>query len=292
MKIYYECIACHIRSAVTSVMLMTEDEKLRSAAVKKALLKASDFSSYENLFELFYDIQKEIKTIVPDIDPYSDFKKEFNNICLSLSKTYEKKIEKSADKFEMALRLCLAGNSVDVMQGKKMSKEYLKKSIETALSQALDPKGVNILKKEISKAKKILIIGDNAGEIVFDRLFIDYLNRHFAKKGMITYSVRGGHTLNDSTLDDAMMAGIDKAASVITTGVDMPAAHLPTCSEEFNRSFREADLVISKGQGNLEALIDEKKNIFFLLKIKCNVIANMLDHKHKVDEIVIFKNEN
>jgi len=292
MKIYHECIACHIRSAVTSVMLMTEDEKLRSAAIKKALIKSSDFGSYENLFELFYDIQKEIKAIVPDIDPYFDFKKEFNNICLSLSHAYEEKIEKSADRFEMALRLCLAGNSVDVMQGKKMSKQYLKKSIEAALFQPLDSKSINRLKKEISKAKKILIIGDNAGEIVFDRLFIEYLNRHFAKEGTITYSVRGGHTLNDSTIEDAIMAGIDKAAKVITTGIDMPAAHLPACSEEFNQCFREADIVISKGQGNLEALIDEKKNIFFLLKIKCNVIANMLDHKHKVDEIVIFKNES
>jgi damage-control phosphatase, subfamily I len=292
MKIYHECIACHIRSAVTAAMLMTEDENLRSAAVKKALIKASDFGSYENLFELFHDIQKEIKTIVPDIDPYLDFKKEFNRICLSISEEYKDKIDKSYDQFEMALRLCLAGNSVDVMQGKKMSKEYLKSSIETALIQPLDKKNISILKKEILKAKKILIIGDNAGEIVFDRLFIEFLNRHFAKEGMITYSVRGGHTLNDSTIDDALMTGIDKAAKVITTGVDMPAAHLPTCSEEFNQCFKEADLVISKGQGNLEALIDEKKNIFFLLKIKCNVIAKILDHKHKVDEIVIFKNEN
>jgi uncharacterized protein with ATP-grasp and redox domains len=292
MKIYHECIACHIRSAVTSVMLMTDDEKLRSDAVRKALIKASDFGSYENLFELFYDIQKIIKESIPDIDPYMDFKREFNKICLSLSEEYGEKIENSGDQFEMALRLCLAGNSVDVMQGKKMSKEYLKKSIEKALSQHLDEKSINRLKKEISKAKKVLIIGDNAGEIVFDRLFIEFLNKHFAKEGTITYSVRGGHTLNDSTIDDALMTGIDKAAKVITTGVDMPAAHLPICSEEFNQCFRDADLVISKGQGNLEALIDERKNIFFMLKIKCNVIANMLDHKHKVDEIVIFKNEN
>ena len=84
MKIYYECIACHIRSAVTSAMLMTEDEDLRSAAIKKALIKASDFGSYENLFELFYDIQKEIKAVVPDIDPYLDFKREYNRIMFEL----------------------------------------------------------------------------------------------------------------------------------------------------------------------------------------------------------------
>jgi hypothetical protein len=173
-----------------------------------------------------------------------------------------------------------------------MSKDYLKSSIETALTQPLDAKSISMLKKEILKANKILIIGDNAGEIVFDGLFIEFLNTHFSKEGMITYSVRGGHTLNDSTIDDAAMSEIDKVVKVITTGVDMPAAHLPKCSEEFKQCFREADLVISKGQGNLEALIDEKKNIFFLLKIKCNVIAQMLGHKHKVDEIVIFKNEN
>jgi hypothetical protein len=72
----------------------------------------------------------------------------------------------------------------------------------------------------------------------------------------------------------------------------MPAAYLPLCSEEFNKAYNEADLVISKGQGNLEAFIDEKKKIFFLLKIKCGVIAKILDHKHKVDEIVIETKSN
>ena len=83
------------------------------------------------------------------------------------------------------------------------------------------------------------------------------------------------------------MVKMHEVAKIITTGIDLPSAHLPLCSEEFRQHYSQADLVISKGQGNLEGLIDEKKNIFFLLKIKCPVIAGVLGNRHKIDDVVI-----
>ena len=287
MKIYHECLPCHLRTAVNSVMTMTEDESIISEVVEKCMQTASRFRSYDSLLEIYYDIQKVVKDAFPGMDPFSELKQNFNKLCMDSFDEYIKKINDSSDRFETALKLCLAGNSIDVMQGIKMNHGVLIKAIENALKQPLNKKVMEKLKSALQKSSNILFIGDNAGEIVFDRIFIDYINSEFNKAGHITYAVRGSAALNDVTIKDALMVGMDKSAKVITTGIDMPAAYLPYCSKEFNEAYDAADCIISKGQGNLEALLEENKNIFFLLKIKCNVIAKILDHKYKVDEVVI-----
>ncbi|MBN1298483.1 MAG: DUF89 family protein [Actinobacteria bacterium] len=287
MKVYLDCIPCHIRSAINSAKLLTSDAKLIEKTTKEVLLKVAQFGNYKNHLELYRDVANIVKENIEGNDPYRDFKAEFNRICMDISNELVKKIEKSKNWFDMALRVCLAGNSIDVMQGKKITKKKLLESIDAAILQKLDKENIKKFKQELIKAEEILYIGDNAGEIVFDRIFIQFLNEKLDKKGRITYAVRGGPALNDCTVEDALMVGMEKFAKIITTGVDMPAAHLPRCSEEFKKAFASADLIISKGQGNLEALLEEKGNIFFLLKVKCPVIAKIFNHKHSVDDIVI-----
>ena len=289
MKIYLECIPCHIRSAINSATLLTDNSEKIDRTITEVLLKASDFKSYKNLFEIYYDIQAIVRKNIPDGDPYKQFKIEFNEICLSAETELKGRIENSNNWFDTAIRICLAGNSIDVMQGKKMTRKTLLCAIDSAVFQSIDSGNVRKLKTEIEKASNILFIGDNAGEIVFDKILIEFLNRNLNKEGKIIYAVRGGPTLNDSTMEDAIMVGMDKVAEVITTGIDMPVAYFPKCSKHFVSIYNKADLVISKGQGNLEALLEEDKNIFFLLKIKCDVIAKFLDGKHSVDEIAIIK---
>ena len=109
---------------------------------------------------------------------------------------------------------------------------------------------------------------DNAGEIVFDRLLIERL-----PPGKVTVAVRGFPVINDATLADAEGAGIHEVAEVIENGSDAPGTILDDCSESFRDRFDKADLVIAKGQGNYETLSEVDKDIYFLLKAKCPVIA-------------------
>ncbi len=272
-------------------MLLTDDGETIDEALKEVLIKASGFKNYDTLFELYYELQKTIKKIVTQKDPYGEFKREFNNICLSLEDEMKEMIDRSKDPFETGLRICLAGNSIDVMQGDLMNKDVLRRAINSALKQPLDISVVLDLKAQLNAANEILFVGDNAGEIVFDKVFINLINRLFDKKGKVRYAVRGGFTLNDATVEDAEMVGIKKIAEVITTGIDLPAAYLPLCSDKFNAIYNNADLVIAKGQGNLEALLGLDKNIFFLLKIKCQVISKILSGRYQIGEIAVIKNK-
>jgi len=289
LKVYLDCLPCHVRSAINSAKLLTEDTELIEITAREALIKASGFADYKNHLELYRDIANIVKKNIEGKDPYREFKIEFNKICMDISQDLVDMIAKAQDWFDMALRVCLAGNSIDVMQGKKLCRQSLLDAINDAMCQKLNNENIQNFKKGLIEAEKILYVGDNAGEIVFDKIFIKFLNEKLNKKGKITYVVRGGPALNDSTIEDALMVGMDEVAAVITTGTDMPAAHLPRCSREFKKAYGQADLVISKGQGNLEALLEEKKNIFFLLKIKCPVIAKIFNGRHSVDQIVIEK---
>ncbi|MCL4377033.1 MAG: ARMT1-like domain-containing protein [Actinobacteria bacterium] len=292
MKIHIDCIPCHVRQAFSAIRMLTNDEKVIKVALRESLEIASKFESFDNIFVFYNVLQKNLRKFAPGIDPYENFKKKFNKLCLHFADDLEKMIKNSHDSFETGLRIALAGNSIDVMQGRPMNEDVLMEAIKDSLSHKLDKSKINSLRKKVITAEKILYIGDNAGEIVFDKIFIEVLNKLIdenkkGKKGTITYVVRGGPTLNDSTMEDAIMVGMDKVVKVITNGVDIPSVYLPFCSEEFRKVYYKSDLVISKGMGNLESLINEDKDIYFLLKIKCSPIAVLLGNKYMVDDIIV-----
>jgi damage-control phosphatase, subfamily I len=108
------------------------------------------------------------------------------------------------------------------------------------------------LKEALSTAKTVLYLGDNAGEIVLDKLFIETLMHP-----NLYLAVRGAPVINDATLDDAQYVGIDTVADVISNGYDAPSTIVDGCSPQFQELFNKADVIISKGQGNLEGLLDK-----------------------------------
>ncbi|MBW1764492.1 MAG: DUF89 family protein, partial [Deltaproteobacteria bacterium] len=128
----------------------------------------------------------------------------------------------------------------------------------------------NRFRKGLDKASEILYIGDNAGECVFDRVLIEEVQKP------VIYVVRDVPIINDATYEDAVQAGLDKVADILSSGTDGPGTILKRCSSEFKSIYKKSKFIISKGQGNYEALSNERRPIFFLLKTKCHVIADDL----------------
>ncbi|HEC92753.1 MAG TPA: DUF89 family protein, partial [Candidatus Atribacteria bacterium] len=116
-----------------------------------------------------------------------------------------------------------------------------------------------------------IYLADNAGEVVFDRLLIEELVEELGKE--VIYVVRGKPIINDALIEDALFCGINKVAKITSSGSDAPGTILQHCSLEFIKLYQDADLIISKGQGNYESLSEEDRPIFFLFKAKCPVIA-------------------
>ena len=228
------------------------------------------------------EIQRELNRafcrIINVSDPFKEEKISSNGIALELYKEWKTKVLSSDDSFDLALRLAIAGNIMDYGANNSFD---LHKTIQSVLeaSYAIDHSA--LLKKKIQKAKSILCLGDNAGEIVFDKLFIETM-----MPNNIIYVVKSEATLNDATIEDAKEVGMDKVVEVVSNGYDAPSTILHKCSKEFLEIYNSADLIISKGQGNLEGLINENDpRIFFLLMVKCDVIGEIL-HVNKGSFVV------
>ncbi len=282
MKLNLKCLPCYVNQVVQVGELMGYSPRTKQNMLREALQAVSGFKPEKNAFYTFLPVQDVIRKYTLKKDPYADLKKESNRICLRLEHELKSVIDASSDRFQTALRIAIGGNIIDFIKERGMNEQIIRENIKKALDQELNQEKVKLLKQKIQRAGKILYIGDNAGEIVFDKLFIGEFD---SKK--VVFVVRGGPTLNDVTMDDARATGLDKLVRVITTGIDLPGAVVSFATDEFKQEFDQADLVISKGQGNYEALSQEDKDIFFLLKVKCPAISESFSHVYKIGDIVI-----
>ncbi len=233
----------------------------------------------KNSPEFARELHNLFKSYTLNPDPYKTVKRENNDQAMQMVPDLRKRIAESEDPFNTALRLAIAGNIIDFAANDNFN---LLATIERVLTSEFAIDHSSELKDRLKKAEKALYLGDNAGEIVFDRLFIETIGHP-----NLTYVVRGAPIINDATMEDADYTEMKKAANVISNEYDAPSTILNKSGELFQSYFKEADVIISKGQGNLEGLISSDDNrIFFLLMVKCNVMAELLSVPK--DSFVVF----
>lgn len=278
MKTYLDCIPCFFRQALDMTRITGVDETTQKKVLNEVSKLIPDFPLDASPPKMGRKIYRIVKGITGKEDPYKEIKKRSNNLALSLYPRLKEKIESSDDKLLAAVELAIAGNVIDY--GVKNSLD-IDKEIEKILAKdfAGYRKGSKCnfdyqkFKDALNNAGSVLYLGDNAGEIVFDKLLIEELIK-ISSDIKIVYVVRDKPVINDVLMEDAVSCGLDKIVDVISSGCDAPGTILDLCSKDFLELYKNAELVISKGQGNFETLADENRAIFFLFKVKCPVIAS------------------
>jgi uncharacterized protein with ATP-grasp and redox domains len=274
MKTYFDCIPCFVRQTLDSIRMMTDDKQLHEAILREVLRMASVMDLSQSPPAMAQKIHQFIRKITCISDPYINVKNRFNKLALQMYPDLKQLIDTSTEPLETAIRLAIAGNIIDFGVNSVVEPDQVERTITESLTDPIDGESYETFKRAVSQAKNILYLGDNAGEIVFDRLLIEQLPCE-----KITFVVKGGPILNDALMEDAQIVGITDLVEVIDNGYDAPGTILESCSETFRRRFDQSDLVITKGQGNYETLSDIDKNIFFLVRPKCSVLARHLNRK-------------
>jgi uncharacterized protein with ATP-grasp and redox domains len=284
MKTYHECLPCFVNQALSALKRAkaSPDQTERAMRAVFGELAAMDFKATPPVTGT--RIYRIIRNITGIDDPYVADKKQYNDFAESLLPDIRSIVADAPDTFLAALKLAIAANIIDFGKNGALSETEVRACMGQALAAPINEVAANRLRKAIAEARSILYLCDNAGEIVFDRLLIEQLPRQ-----KITCAVRGAPAINDATMDDARESGLTNLVRVVSNGSDAPGTILDDCSESFRGIFDAANLVIAKGQGNFETLSDMRnKRIFFLLQIKCPVIAR--DSGHPVGTFVIREN--
>ena len=265
----HECYDCHIRTVSTLIDKFQPDLSTAEGFEReiRELLDRNPDAETPYLATLLHRRAKEVMKVE---NLYEEEKHQATDLLLSRYGYWKEMVESREDSFRTAAMLAVTGNIIDY--GAHSTPKDIDAVIHELLGHSLARDDTEELKRSVGNARSILYLGDNAGEVVFDRLFIETMGH----PGVI-YVVRGAPVINDVTMEDADRAGMHRACRVIDNGYDAPSTLLPYCSEEVKDAFHEADLVISKGQGNFEGLMHEKRpNLFFLLMAKCDPMANLL----------------
>jgi len=271
MHLRPECYPCFLRQANIAMELAGTSEDVMHQVMHEVLNEIKRSDPAKTPAHASSEMHRLIRRMLK-VDPFRAVKARYNKKALALYPELKQTVERSPRALDTASRLAIAGNIIDFGI---YSSVDIKGTVKRALEEPLAVDDSHEFRAQVEEADSILYLLDNAGEVVFDRLLIEELQ---AMGKQVTAVVKSGPVLNDCTMEDATCAGLDDLCRVMDTGSDMVGTILEDTSRGFQEHFARTDqLIISKGQGNFETLLHEKKNIFFLFQAKCDVVAGLLE---------------
>ncbi len=271
MRIHLRCVPCLFDQALSAARTlgMSYEDTRRLIRRVNGAVERMDWDQPAPL--MGRTIHHAIRSITGIEDPYAALKREHTAAALALLPAARDAVERSPDPFAAAVQIAIGGNLIDL--GSPLGRDVdVSDCLRQALARPVDTEGVRELERRVERARDVLFLADNAGEIVFDRPLLRKIGAN-----RVTVAVRGGPVINDAVMDDAVQAGLTDRYRVITTGSDVPGIWPDDCDPAFRTRFAEADLVIAKGQGNFETLSEQDREVFFLFLIKCAAVADELD---------------
>jgi len=272
MKVYLDCFPCFLRQALEAARMAGEDEGVHRETIHAVMKRLTDLSTNVTPPQVGQVVHRTIRELTRNPDPYRELKRQYNAIALDMFPDLSTIVQQASDRLLTASKIAIAGNIIDFAA---LSEGFdLDGILMETLYSDLDVDGYVAFRDAVLGANRIVYLGDNAGEVVFDRILVEEIRR--ISQAEITFVVRGEPVINDATLEDARFAGLDQLVEVISNGSDAPATVLSECNSEMVDAYRSADVVIAKGQGNYESLSEEAGRLFFLLRAKCPVIAQDL----------------
>jgi uncharacterized protein with ATP-grasp and redox domains len=268
VKTYIDCIPCILRQTIEAARLFSGDLSVHNKILKEALIWCANMDMSLPAPVMGRRIHERLRKLTGIKDPYRLAKAKQNRMALRLLEELRPIVLKKADSFGIAARLAIAGNTIDM--GAENGETKLNEIRKSLLKALKDPiiGDIKAFKKAADKASRIFYIADNAGEIVFDRFFIENLG---PKK--VILGVRGKPILNDALIADARFAALNQLVKIVDSGLDVPGTLIGEVKPEFARAFKNSDMVIAKGQGNYETLSESPRKVYFLFKAKCLTIA-------------------
>jgi len=281
MKLEPECVGCIFNQILNALKLLrsniSRDEII--FAQKKLMNFLLNLDVYANISPILGKVAYNIiSEVLDEKDPYKILKKEFNRLALDYYEEVKEIIKSAEDPLFQAILVSAIGNTIDFASQHKID---LISDINSLTKEDLVINDYSTFKKSLSNAKFLLIIGDNAGEIVFDKLLVITL-KMICPNLVIIYSVRESPIINDATMEDAIYIGLTDLVQVVETSAT-PGVDIDSSSEEFKKYFfHKRTVVLSKGQGNFESLYDAEipnNEVYYLLKVKCNLMERIFEAK-------------
>lgn len=271
-RLHHECISCLTRVHLEKYPKdVTAEEKVEyMQRVLKVLAEAPHRYGAPVIVRTINEIQEEMFGMKQD---YAKIKKYYNEVMLGYEGYVQERLNLSEDALKTGIQYAMIGNYIDFGARINVNEEQLTEMLKDNDRFVIDEKQYKEFTEDLEAAGKLVYITDNCGEIVMDKLLIKEIQKKYP--GLeVTVMVRGAEVINDATMEDAAQVGLTQMVRVISNGTDIAGTWLEELSAEAKEILDEADVIISKGQGNFETLRKCGKNIYYIFLCKCDLFAN------------------
>ena len=267
MKVSAECMHCLVKRQAENIKKYPDEEK-KAEYLGKVLGIIANNAAEEPAPVLLSHIGRLHEAYFGKPFSFDELKKGYNAMMLGKEAEIRQKISGEADPLALALRFAQIGNFIDFGAMDSVDDGKLMEFLEQAETLPLSEEAYRKFTGNLKTAKKLVYMTDNCGEIVLDKLLLETIER-IAPHVECKIIVRGEPVLNDATMEDALQVGIEKCGKVIPNGTNIAGTYIPWVSAEVKKALEEADILISKGQGNFESLHGCGLNIYYLFLCKC-----------------------
>lgn len=269
-RLHAACLQCLLKHVSNLPAQASEIDRISYMQKVFCLLAdAPCTASAPVLVEQINQYKREFFGAEPD---FTEQKQHFNAFVLSYVPTMEAAIRQANDPLLAAMQFALIGNYIDFGAMQDVNEADFLQLLKNAQSITLSAPIYQRLRNDLSSAQKLVFLTDNCGEIVADKLLIQAIQTQYPQL-QITVLVRGKPVLNDATLEDAQQVGLTDLVTVLPNGNGIAGTCLERLSPEAQRLIQQADLILSKGQGNFETLRGCGKNVYYLFLCKCDLFA-------------------
>lgn len=287
MRYSMECLPCLLNQGIRVARLYLENEEEQRTLLKSIIAEIAVMDHNTSAPYIAHKVHRALKEALQNPDPYQKEKLYYNQEMLKLEDEFCQLVETAIDPLDVALKLAAAGNIIDFGPGYDLSRDNVLKTIKESMEKDYSQEVFLSLAAALEGADKLLYLGDNAGEIVFDKIFIRTIKECYPHL-QIDFTTRGAPIMNDVTEDDAYMVGIDDYATIINNGTDIPGTILEHCSNSFVNIFNKADVIIAKGQGNFESLYGNGyNNLYYIFLCKCDLFMDRFGARR--NDLVLMK---
>lgn len=269
------CLSC-ILSKQEKLIRPFQDEHKKSQYLHQVLEILYQYGQTESSPWLVERINQLYETFWGITEDYTTIKQKFNRFLLNKEKDLEKMIRIKRDTLKECIKYVCAANYIDFSAVEQVTKHTLETLLAKAKNDQISEEEYQFFRKDLENAKQFVYLTDNCGEIVLDKLFLKFIKEQYPQL-QITAIVRGKPVINDATLEDAQEVGLCNLVSCMGNGNGAPGTVVKRFSPQARQCLSNADLILSKGQGNFEGLMGEGFNPYYLFLCKCELFVRRFE---------------
>lgn len=268
MKAKADCIVCTFKQGLNTARLVSDDPEVHLRVLSELGTYVASLRLDDNPATVSQPAYEVVSRVTGVNDPYARIKRENNEAAMRVSDDIRRMITDASDPLDAALHAAAAGNVIDLGIGHTFDIET---DIAAFMHRPFAFSALDDFRSELGPGRKLLYVGDNAGEIVFDALLVEQI---LSTGTQVTFTVKSGAVINDATMEDAAFTGLNGMVPVLETGSADIGVNWKRCSAAFVNAFESADVILAKGHGNFETCNERPENVYCLLKAKCELVAN------------------